>query len=88
MIIKIPVVLEYIGEMAELGLGYSVSDGLLNTDDVSYCVPDGDVTVIFIKSGILTDEEVNRDLSHCQVVTTLSVPELYSKMRQNLLTQN
>jgi len=86
MIIQIPIVTEYVGDMGDVGLGYNVVDGLLNVSDVAYCVQDGENTAIFLKSGMLTDVEVENDMSHCHLVTPLTVVELHHRMQQNFLT--
>jgi len=87
MIIKIPILLERVGDLADLGL-VEQQYGLLNIDDVSYVVPQDSGAVIFIKSGILTDEEVEADMSHCHIHTTLTVEELYERMKSGFLTNN
>lgn len=87
MIIRIPIYTEDLGVLAELGLE-QIHYGLLNTDDMAYTLPQDDKTIIFLKSGMLTDEDVELGLTHCYIQTPLTADELLAEIRQSFLTQN
>lgn len=87
MIIRIPIMLEDVGMLADLEL-HQTHHCLLNTDDISYVIPQDGNAVIFLKSGMMTDDEVEIDMSHCHLVAALSVDELYAEINRAFLTQN
>lgn len=86
MIIKIPIVTvdAHLDEMLPDGVGSEnvVCDGLLNTDDISYTITDGEFTAIYLRS--CSDP----DGGHRSIVTTMTAQEMFQLIAWSGLTQN
>lgn len=85
--IKIPIIAEEVTDLGETlrGLNIQSSDpfnraavnGMINPDEIVYCLESPEGTGIFLRSGSVSEELYRNGQEFCCIVTPLSIDELY-----------